>query len=255
MHLLKLAAVVSVVGVATPALACHTGAHGHIGLGRGVGIQLGSIFFGIAKHRHVPCPQVVQAPAVLYAPPPLVYAPQPVVYAPAPRPQVVYVPAPAPLAQARVAPPPPPTRPGFLALKYMPGASTGLSSDHVGIQLTDPGFAHSAGLELRFTRWLSLRSDLEFRRDSRTWDMLGAKVSLFPNSGVKPYASVSLAATELLAAPGRYSLGVAGAGGIDIFFGKHFFIEAEVRYRVTPGACCSEVPSVTGLIGGGVAFF
>ena len=32
-------------------------------------------------------------------------------------------------------------------------------------------------------------------------------------------------------------------------------VEAEVRYRMTPGACCSDVPALTGVIGGGVAFF
>jgi hypothetical protein len=145
--------------------------------------------------------------------------------------------------------------PARLALKYMPGASATVALDEAGFRAGQPGFAHSPGLELRLANWFALRSDLEFRQDSRTWDMLGAKLSLFPNSAVRPYASVSLGATELLADPGRYSLGVAGAGGLDVFFGRHFFLEAEVRYRVMPGACCSEVPSLTGVVGLGVAFF
>ena len=108
---------------------------------------------------------------------------------------------------------------------------------------------------MRLTRWLSLRSDLEFRQTSRTWDMLGVKLSLFPYSPVKPYGSVSFSGTESYAKPGKFSFGFAGAAGIDVFLGKHFFLEAEVRYRMTPGNCCSDVPALTGLVGGGVAFF
>lgn len=250
MRLLRYLVLLSAVGLATPAVACHSVSPGR------VGIQLGHLFLGFSKHRRAPCPAVV-VPPVAYVQPPVVYAPPPpVVYTPPP---VVYAPVPvaAPVVQTRAAPPPARDRPGFLALKYLPGASTGLGVSAAGFEFANPAFAHSAGVELRFTRWFALRSDLEFRRDSRTWDVLGAKLSLFPNSPVKPYASVSLAATEVLAKAGQYSLGVAGAGGLDLFFGKHFFLEAEVRYRVTPGAgaCCSEIPSVTGLVGGGVAFF
>ena len=85
--------------------------------------------------------------------------------------------------------------------------------------------------------------------------MLGVKLSLFPHSPVKPYASVSFSGNENYANPGKFSFGFAGAGGLDVFIGKTFFLEAEVRYRMTPGACCSEVPALTGVIGGGVAFF
>jgi hypothetical protein len=258
MRLLRYLVLLSVVGLAAPAFACHDVSTGRLG------VQVGHLFLGFTKHRRAPCPAVVLPPAA-YAPPPVVYAPPPVVYAPPPvvytPPPVVYAPVPVPVAapavRARPAPPPAPERPGFLAIKYLPGVATGVSVSDVGLSLAGPAFAHSPGLELRFTRWFSLRSDLEFRRDSRTWDVLGAKVSLFPDSPVKPYASVSFAATELLATPGRYAFGIAGAGGLDVFFGRHFFLEAEVRYRVMPGAgdCCGEVPSVTGVVGGGVAFF
>ena len=249
-RLVRLIAVLSIVGVSTSALACRPG---------GVGIQLGSVFFGFSR----PCPQVVvqaypmqplppvayytQQPQVVYSPPPMVYASPPVVYGNAPM-----VAAPVVVQQA---PPVRDDRPGLLALKYMPGASSNISSTNGKPDFGAVGFAHSPGLELRLTRWLSLRSDLEFRQGGRTWDMLGVKLSLFPHSPVKPYASVSFSGNENYANPGKYSFGFAGAGGLDIFIGKTFFLEAEVRYRMTPGACCSEVPALTGLVGAGVAFF
>ncbi len=177
---------------------------------------------------------VVQAP--VYSAPPIVYA-QPVVVAAAPPPR--------PLRE----------RPGFLAIKYMPGASSEIGTSASDPALGSPSFAHSAGIELRIARWFALRSDLELRKSGRTWDMLGVKVSLFPNSIIKPYASVSFSGNEASANPGRFSFGLAAAGGVDLFIGRTFFLEAEVRYRVTPGNCCSEVPALTGLIGGGVAFF
>jgi hypothetical protein len=249
-RLVRLIAVLSIVGVSAPAFACRTGG--------GVGIQLGSVFFGFSK-RHT-CPPVVvavpvqqlppvayytQQPQVVYAPPPVVYSPPPMVYA---APMVA-----APVVQAKVVPPPD-DRPGFLALKYMPGASTNIVANQA-FNLDGVGFAHSPGIELRLTRWFSLRSDLEFRQGGRTWDILGIKGSLFPHSPVKPYASVSFSGNENYANPGKFSFGFAGAGGLDVFIGKYFFLEAEVRYRMTPGACCSEVPALTGLVGGGVAFF
>ena len=240
-RLVRLIAVLSIVGVSLPAYACREG---------GVGIQLGHLFLGI---RGRPCPDyvVVQAqplPPVAYytqqAPPPLVvYSQPPLIYA-----------QPVQVVQARVVPPPS-ERPGFLAIKYMPGVSTNPSLTAGAIKLDDTGFAHSPGLELRLTRWLSLRSDLEFRQGGRTWDILGVKLSLFPNSPVKPYASVSFGGSENYANPGKYAFGLAAAGGLDFFFGKHFFLEAEARYRMTPGACCSSVPALTGVVGGGVAFF
>jgi hypothetical protein len=127
-------------------------------------------------------PQVVYAqPAPVYVAPP----PQQVVYS---NPPLVYAP---PVVQAKAAPPPPDDRPNFLALKYMPGVSSNITTSNGDMSFGGPTFAHSPGVELRLTRWLSLRSDLEFRKEGRTWDMLGVKLSLLPNSPVKPYASVS----------------------------------------------------------------
>jgi len=253
----RLVAVLCAVGVSAPAFACRT-------VTGGVGVQLGSVFLGFARHRHnCPPPVVYVQPAPQPLPPVAYYAQQPV-YAPPP-PPVVYSPppmvyaqpvavAPAPVVVQKAAAPAD-NRPGFLAVKYMPGASAGVSLLDGELGVETPSFTHSPGLELRLTRWLSLRSDLEFRKNGRTWDMLGVKGSLFPNSPVKPYASVSFAGNENYGNPGKYSFGFAAAAGLDVFFGKHFFLEAEVRYRVTPGACCSEVPSLTGVVGGGVAFF
>lgn len=276
-RLVRLIAVLSIVGVSAPAFACRSG----------VGIQLGSVFLGFSRHRHGCPPPVVIVPShplppvsyytqpqVVYAPPPVAYvapqaqySPPPVVYAPpqqqySPPPMVYAPPAPAPtvavapmaVVQPRPARPQRP-RPGFLAIKYMPGVSTSPSLQSGDLDFDDTGFAHSPGLELRLTRWLSLRSDLEFRQAGRSWDMLGVKLSLFPNSPVKPYGSVSFGASESYANPGAFAFGFAGAGGLDVFIGRHFFLEAEVRYRMTPGACCSEAPALTGVIGGGVAFF
>ncbi|MBL8916611.1 MAG: hypothetical protein JNM17_38275 [Archangium sp.] len=272
-RLIRLVAVLSAVGIATPALAhCH----------KGIGIQIGGIFIGGYKHRrhchdvvYVPAAPVVQGQVVVQ-PAPVQYAyPQPPVYAPPPPPPVVVAPqyqqpvvyqqpvyTPPPIVyaqpQAVVVQKPQPARddrPGFLALKYMPGMSTSVSIPDGDLDFGTPSFAHSPGIELRLTRWLSLRSDLEFRKDSRTWDMLGVKLSLLPRSFIKPYASVSFSGNENLSNPGKFSFGFAGAAGVDVMIGKYFFVEAEARYRMSPGNCCSEVPTLTGVIGGGVAFF
>lgn len=244
-RLLAVFAVLSAFGASAPALAC--GARES-----GVGVQLGRVFFGFSKRAPLCPPPLVQSAVSYYTqppPPPPVYVAPPVVYAPPP----LVVAAP-PVVQAKVAQARD-DRPGFLAVKYMPGVSSNVSLSSESLDFGSPTFAHSPGLELRLTRWFSLRSDLEFRRDGRTWDMLGLKLSLFPSSSVKPYASVSFSGSEHRLNPGKYLLGVAGAAGLDVFLGKYFFLEAEARYRVAPGACCSEVPTVSGLIGGGVAFF
>lgn len=274
-RLVRIALVVAVVGVSAPALAC---SHGHVGEG-GFSINLAGLQLGFAVHSHahpchiqqpvvVPQPYVVSPPVVVpppaYIPPPApvyVAPPAPVYVAPSP-PPVVYVPVPTPAP----APPPAPApvvvqqaaavvvdRPALLAVKYTPGTSAVVGwGDSVSVN--GLGFAHSVGLELRPSRWFSLRSDFEMRPDGRSWDMIGAKFSL-PNETFRPYASVSLSGSESKALPGKYQLGVAGAAGLDVFLGKHFFLEAEARYRVSPGDCCREVPHLTALVGGGVAFF
>ncbi len=257
-RLVRLLAVLSIVGVSAPAFACRGP------MRSGIGIQLGSVFFGFSKHHQAPCAYVVaQAVPLQPLPPVSYYTQQPVVYVAPPPQQVVYSnppivyaqPAPMPVVQARPVPPPADNRPGFLAFKYMPGVSSTIAMTNGDVNFGGPTFAHSPGIELRLARWFSLRSDLEFRKEGRTWDILGVKLSLLPNSPVKPYASVSFSGNENYGNPGKYSFGFAGAAGLDVMIGKYFFLEAEARYRVTPGACCSEVPALTGLIGGGVAFF
>ena len=82
-RLIRLVAVLSVVGVATPALAhCH----------KGIGIQIGGIFIGGYKHRrhchdvvYVPVAPVAQAP-MMVQPQPYAYTEPPIVYAPPPPP-------------------------------------------------------------------------------------------------------------------------------------------------------------------------
>ncbi len=234
LRLVRFAGVLLFVGMSSPAFACYTDS--------GLGIQLGTVFLGVSK-RNAPCVLLAQASPVIYSPPPVVYAPpQPVVYVAPP----VVVAQPGPVKDGR---------PGMFAIKYMPGASSTLYLGPDSLEVGRIGFAHSLGLELRLTRWLSLRSDLEFRRRSRTWDIMGIKLSLFPHSPVKPYASVSFAGNENYSNKGQYSFGFAGAGGLDVFLGKTFFLEAEVRYRMTPSSCCVDAPALTGLVGGGVAFF
>lgn len=220
-----------------------------------------------------PAPVYVAPPAPVYQPPPVVMAPPPVAYV-APTP--VYVPTPPPVVVAPTAPPmvavpvvpsaapaaasvsvtverKATPRPAFLGLKYL-GGSAALVDWTSGVELSGLGYAHSIGLETRFTNWLALRSDFEMRPDSRSWDLIGAKLWL-PTRTFKPYLSGSLAMSEAYAMRGKMHWGFVGAAGIDIWLGKHFFIEAEARYRVSPGDCCRDVPHLTGLIGAGVAFF
>ena len=190
-----------------------------------------------------PPPPVVYAPP----PPPVVYAPPPVAYGPPPRPMVV---ANAPIARPRD------DRPSLFALKWSGGATSSVAYDN-GLQFGSAGFAQDIGLEVRLNRWFALTSDLELRPDGGSWDMIGAKVWLIPHWALKPFAQVALAGSESYSLPGKFQLGLSAALGLDLFFGKHFFIEAEAKYRVSPGAgdCCREVPHLAGTVGAGVAFF
>lgn len=228
---------------------------------------------------NAPCPEVAPPPQVyvaaapppVYVPvpmPPPAYAPAPVAppvyvpspmppptyYSPAPLPPPTYVPAPVVVAQA-------PVRhedegPSHFGIKYMPGISTAVGFAN-GPQTGTVGFSQSLGLELRLSRWFALRSDYELRPEGRSWDMLGLKVWLIPSWVIKPYASASVAGSESYNLPGKFQLGLSAAVGADLMIGRHFFIEAEARYRVSPGVgdCCREVPHLTALVGGGVAFF
>lgn len=195
-------------------------------------LALSCVLMSTASRAHHPPPEYAQ-PAPVYVTPPIVVVPQ---------------------TEVRTEPRPQP-RPGMLAIKYMPGAASWVLVDNHTVEWGGAGFAHSLGLEVRLARWFALRSDLEFRPGRRTWDMLGLKLSLFPSSWIKPYISASIGATEDVTRLGRYSLGISGAGGLDVFLGRYFFLEAEVRYRMTEDECCSAVPTLMGLVGGGVAFF
>jgi hypothetical protein len=163
---------------------------------------------------------------------------------------------PAPVVTARPVTPVEPERPALIGIKYTPGLSGILTTGTGSVGFHGARFTHSAGLEARLSRWFALRSDVELRNDSRSFDVIGAKVWLAgADWKVKPYLSASLSGTTMDSRPNALVVGVVGAGGVDIFFGKHFFLEAEVRYRALPGSCCTEVPQVTGVAGAGVAFF
>ncbi|MBE2252588.1 MAG: hypothetical protein IAE78_23850 [Myxococcus sp.] len=230
-----------------------------------------TLSFGFGVHHHarrqvvVAPPPVYVQPQVYVQPPPVVYQQPPVVMAPPPMVQAapVYV-APAPVVVQQPAPQvvtrtvtaPAPERPALIGLKYTPGLSGVFTSAPGAVGFTGARFSHSAGLEARLSRWFALRSDVELRNDSRSFDVIGAKVWLAgADWKVKPYLSASLSGTMADSRPNALSIGVVGAGGLDVFFGKHFFLEAEVRYRALPGACCTEVPQVTAVAGAGVAFF
>ncbi len=197
-----------------------------------------------------PPPAVMVAPPVVMAPP-VVVAP-PVVEAPVAAAPVVAAP---PVVVAPAPPPPPePERPALLAVKYAPGASATVAINP-GVELGGWGFTHSLGVEVRLARWLALRSDYELRQEGRSWDLVGVKVWPFPGWVLKPYLSASLSGSEAWSDPGKYQLGMMAALGLDLFIGRHFFIEAEARYRVTPTDCCRQVPHLSALAGVGVAFF
>lgn len=172
------------------------------------------------------------------------------------RPQYVYLaPEPAPVTvMARVAPSVVAVEgPSHLAIKYLPGLSSSVVLNDV-LAVGRPRLAHSLGLEFRFNHWFALRSDLEMRSAGRSWDVAGLKFSL-PIPVLSPYVSASVSASEAYREPGRYQFGAVAAAGLDLKFGRHFFIEAEGRYRVAPGDCCREEPQLSALIGAGVAFF
>ena len=228
-----------------------------------------SLSFGFGVHHHarrhyvVAPPPVYVQPQVIYQQPQVVYQQPPVVMAPPPMVQAapVYVAPPVvvqppPRVVTRTVTAPAPERPALIGIKYTPGLSGIFTSSPGAVGFSGARFTHSAGLEARLSRWFALRSDVELRNDSRSFDVIGAKVWLAgADWAVKPYLSASLSGTMVDSRPNALTVGVVGAGGVDVFFGKHFFLEAEVRYRALPGSCCTEVPQVTGVVGAGVAFF
>jgi len=232
-----------------------------------------SLSFGFGVHHHarrrivVAPPPVYVQPQVIYQQPQVVYQQPPVVMAPPPMVQAapVYVAPPPPVVVVQPQPPrvvtrtvtaPAVERPALIGIKYTPGLSGIFTSSAGAVGFSGARFTHSAGLEARLSRWFALRSDVELRNDSRSFDVIGAKVWLAgADWAVKPYLSASLSGTMVDSRPNALTVGVVGAGGVNVFFGKHFFLEAEVRYRALPGSCCTEVPQVTGVVGAGVAFF
>jgi hypothetical protein len=224
-----------------------------------------SLSFGFGVHHHARR-QYVMAPAPVYVQPQIVYQQPPVVMAPPPMvqaapvsvapPPPVVVQQPPPRVVTRTVTAPAPERPALIGLKYTPGLSGVFTSSPGAVSFSGARFTHSAGLEARLSRWFALRSDVELRNNSRSFDVIGAKVWLAGADWVvKPYLSASLSGTMVDSRANALTVGVVGAGGVDVFVGKHFFLEAEVRYRALPGSCCTEVPQVTGVVGAGVAFF
>jgi hypothetical protein len=226
----------------------------------GVGIYLGSVDIGFHVHTHervvaqpyvypTPAPAPVYAQAPVYATPPPVYAPQPVY--PMPMPMAVPV-MPIPMqAVAQRAPVKVESTP-LLGVKYLAGISVPTSTPNGAPFKTFPGINHTIGIEIRPANWFAVRSDLELRPAGASWDIIGAKLSI-PSRFFRPFASVSL--TSSMATAEKIAFGITGSAGVDLFFGKHFFIEAEARYRVLPSGCC-EVPGVvSGSVGAGLALF
>jgi len=266
-----------------PAFACE---HGHIGAGdAAIGLLLAPIFgvnVHVRMHHAPPCFErrvpVVVAPPVVMVPPPVVQlqipsivveedyvAPPVVAYAPPPPPPVVVAPAPvvvraAPAPVVRAAPAPvverrvdDDDRPATLAAKYLGGAVGRLQPGE--LRVNEVGTTGSFGLEYRVSRWFALRSDFEAHPGGRSFDVVGGKLWLSPRGALRPYGSVSLAASDSTLEPGRLSFGAVGAAGVDLFLGKHVFFEAEARYRVAPAECCRAVGQLSGHLGGGLAFF
>jgi hypothetical protein len=235
-RLIRYALILATIAVSSQAFACTYSAKGMVNDGGRRSWKF--------RVRNAPCvDQQPVAVAPQYAPPPVYVQPAPAGVLPMP----VY-------ANARIEKPVD-DRPSLLAVKYAPGASSPVSFESKQPEFGGIGFAHSVGIEVRLSRWFALRSDFEMRNTGRSWDMVGLKVSL-PWWALKQYGSVSLSGSEALSFPGKYQLGMSAALGVDLTFGKHFFIEAEARYRVSPTSeCCREVPTLTGLIGAGVAFF
>lgn len=197
-----------------------------------------------------PPPMVIAQPVVVApvaaAPPPVVAVPVPV---PVPAPAPVAVAAPVVVAQV----PQEDTSFRRLAVKYSPGLSAVVDTD--AKEFGPATFTNVIGAEFRLSRYFALTGGLELREGSRSWQIPGLKVSLFPSSRVHPFAQASLAINQVDGTPAnRFSLGVVGSAGLDIAIFRWLFLTAEARYAVTPGNCCA-LPRVAGLVGAGVQFF
>ena len=179
------------LAVLLPAMPAEACAHGHVGSdGLSVRLPFFRLDVGGGPVRHQPCAEVLLASAAYVpTPPPMVFA-QPLFVAPtpAPAPVVVVQPAPPPVqyvyqpqaaaenVMARREPPPVERSVARLGIKYLPGLNSTVVLSNV-LAVSRPTFAHSLGLEFRFSHWLSLRSDFEMR--STSWSLDGVGLKLF----------------------------------------------------------------------------
>ncbi len=243
----------------------------HLVMPFGFAVALPHLAFGLAVG--------AAAPVYAYEAPPLVEveveeAPEPpplveVEVLPPPPPPVVVQVAPRPPPQVRAPPPPAeeeepaPERPPRVAVKWAPLARSMMSLDSLSGRLFEPN-AGSVGLEYRFSRYWALRTDLQYSRDGALWDVAAAKFSLFPNSFFRPFASGGVSGIRLveLGTGTRVDstrLGVVASAGLNLFFGKHVFLEAEGKFRhylddPFNDMAVRNLSQWTVLIGGGVAF-
>jgi hypothetical protein len=264
------------------------------------GVYIGPLHAGFYAYHLAAVPP---PPVFYYAPPVAYYVPAPIYYVPAPAyyvapPPVVaaYTPPPAPVtptyyAPAAVPPPPEavvapvvvsqePDRIPRVAVKWAPLGITSLqappSTSGSGSTNNFPINAGNVGLEYRFSNgYTALRSDFEYGLYGGAWDFLSLKLSLFKHSWLRPYLSGGVTGTNIYdhnlttgITTKTPSVGGVAAGGLDLFFGKHFFLEAEVKARVfaipvggqttTPAGATAENFSPTtqfsGMLGAGVAF-
>ena len=142
---------------------------------------------------------------------------------------------------------------GRISVRYAPGISAPVSFDDQRFGVGPAAWIHSPGVEVRISRYFSIRADAELRDGAQTWLIPGIKLSAMPHARVHPWISLSAALHRVDAAPGRVAVGLMKAVGLDFTVFKYFFLSGEVRVSVVPGDCCS-LPRVSGLFGAGVQF-
>ncbi len=231
------------------------------------------VYYAAPVAYYVPPPVYYIAPAPVYVAPPPVAAPAPVYYAPATPPApppVIAAPAPVIVEDNHIP---------RLAVKWAPLGVTSLQAppDVTGKSGGFPLNAGSVGIEYRFpNRYWALRSDFEYGLYGGAWDFVSLKLSLFPRSFLRPFVSAGVTGSNVYdhnivtgVVTETPSLGGVAAAGLDVFFGKHFFLEAEVKGRAfvfgvgnqtttPPGATPAPYTATTqfsGMLGAGVAFF
>lgn len=136
----------------------------------------------------------------------------------------------------------------LMAVKLLGGGSGVVNT--TSAKSDQPGLSGMLGVEVRLTEWLAVRSDLDLRANGVSWDVAGLK--LRGPWFLSPYFSVS--ATVGLTG-GHFSLGPVGAAGLDLRLGRHFFLELEGAFRVSPGETLRRAGQVSVMAGLGYAFF